>query len=100
MDSFHAERFKALPRDIRDRALAVYEKELSESDKEWTRNEFAEHGDDWWVIDRWHFEGGMYARNLLREAGLSDDLLPGGTWDDYYIQLIEVWAGIREIGDF
>lgn len=42
-----------------------------------------------------HFFWGMGVRNMLRDAGLSDDLLPDGNWDDYYIQVIEYTLGLN-----
>jgi hypothetical protein len=56
----------------------------------------------------WHHSVGMGIRNLLRQAGLTDDMLPKHAmdayygegmgvqnWDDYYIQAVEAAAGAR-----
>jgi hypothetical protein len=39
----------------------------------------------------------MGVRNALRKYGLKDDLLPEGNWDDYYVPVVEVAVGVREM---
>jgi hypothetical protein len=49
----------------------------------------------WWAI--YHHGWGTGMRNYLRDKVCLDDQLPSGNWDDYYIQLIEMTCGIREM---
>lgn len=45
-----------------------------------------------------HMGWGMGLRNALRTgAGLPDNLLPLGNWDDYYVSVLEATLGFREI---
>jgi hypothetical protein len=46
-------------------------------------------GDNWISVNGIHFHWGMAVRNYLRENGLTDDLIPGGNWDDYYADMVE-----------
>jgi hypothetical protein len=43
----------------------------------------------------YHFTVGMAIRNDLRENGITDDLFPDGNLDDYYVPMLEWWAGYR-----
>ncbi|WP_028058289.1 hypothetical protein [Candidatus Solirubrobacter pratensis] len=54
----------------------------------------------------WHMSGGMGVRNYLRQEGFTDDQLPTlpelydgkdvSTWDDFYVQVMEAAAGLRD----
>ena len=51
----------------------------------------------WAIEQNIHFYWGMEVRNALRsKANLRDDLLPDESWDDYYIQIIEIVVGKRD----
>lgn len=62
---------------------------------EYIRQAHADHGADWPFKDRYHVTQGRGVREALREAGYPDAELPTGSWDDYYIQLVEIVAGLR-----
>ena len=47
-----------------------------------------------WYIP-FHFSWGVSVRNWLRES-ISDDMLPTGNWDDYYVEVIECAIGVRK----
>jgi hypothetical protein len=59
-----------------------------------TRKLYKEDPVHW--ISPYHFTTGMAMRNLLREKVCRDDQLPSGNWDDVYVQLMEIAAGVRE----
>ena len=42
-----------------------------------------------------HHGWGTAVRNLLRENGFTDDMLPDKNWDDYYGQMVEIAVGAR-----
>lgn len=110
---------------VEDRRRAVEILELLDDELDVVAEAFAKYDYDWdihepftttfevdgiEIADYWHFGGGMYVRNLLREHGFTDDQLPPfdefygeGTdvrnWDDYYIACVEAAAGVRPIED-
>jgi hypothetical protein len=59
-----------------------------------TRKLYKEDPVHW--ISPYHFTTGMAIRNLLREKVCRDDQLPSGNFDDYYVQLLEIAAGVRK----
>jgi hypothetical protein len=59
-----------------------------------TRELYKEDPVHW--ISPFHFSSGMAIRNLLREKVCLDGQLPSGNWDDVYVQLVEIAAGVRE----
>ena len=86
-------RWQEMPANLRERAVAFLQKELSSEDKDWLRNTMKEHGTLWWCEGCWHFGGGMCIRNLLRKGVCLDGELPSGNWDDYYIPVVEAAVG-------
>ncbi len=76
-----------LPEHVLRKASDVLKTEIPEDTKQEIREMIMKDPERWCVP--YHFFWGMAIRNLLRRAGLKDDLLPTGNWDDYYIQCIE-----------
>ena len=70
-------------------------KEISDKDQEYIANEYKEKGSSW--IGEGHFGWGMHIRNQLRSAGFTDDKLPEQNWDDYYIPVVEIAVGVRQV---
>lgn len=49
----------------------------------------ADDPEKWYVIDRWHFTGGMAIRNHMRSNGFGEKELGVSNLDDIYIEIIE-----------
>ena len=57
---------------------------------------YKKHGAQWFMEDYGHLRLGMAIRNLLRENGVMDTDVPDNNLDDYYIQMLEYWMGVRK----
>ena len=93
----HLDRFwNELDEEIKIMAIAACKTVI---DGETKKKIFEEYDKDpiyWWA--KYHFYWGMYIRNKIRElTKITDDKLPSGNWDDYYIQAVETSLGLREI---
>lgn len=102
-----------VPRQVRDRAVAILRSEMGAGFLEDVRARIERDGRGKWTraeeLMGWHFGQGMAIRNLLRSPpgnleGIKDDELPGlpefygedqSTWDDFYVQALEAAAGAR-----
>jgi hypothetical protein len=85
-----------IPADVLKKAIDVLDAEFARASWEaQIRNLRDNYGPAW--VSMIHHDFGTYIRNVLREAGLKDDLLPGGNWDDYYGPVVEIVAGIRRL---
>ena len=94
---YYDEKLKEMPRDVLEAAVKYFKDNMPEEVKQECKQLFAEKGEIEWAITLHHFWG-MNMRNKLRsETNLLDDRLPDGNWDDYYIQVIEVACGLRDI---
>ena len=82
-------RLQELPEEIRSQALCFLGKFVTTEQKKFFREKIAENPETWWVGGGWHFGGGMFIRNKLRDEVCLDDQLPSRNWDDYYIPLLE-----------
>lgn len=72
------------------KAIAVeYLKKLfTEEVKAAVRLCIAENSQGRWMLS--HSAWGVFIRNQLRtEAGITDDLLPSGNWDSYFVEVVE-----------
>lgn len=98
--AYYDERLKEIPPDVLTRAVDVIRQKVRKDDQERIRADFGRFGEHDWIHQggMGHHGGGMWIRNRLREEGLTDDLLPGNNWDDYYVQVIEVALGLRPEG--
>lgn len=90
---FHDDKYAEIPPDVLERSMVIFDKHLSPADK--PKLILAYNADPIYWIAPFHFYWGMSVRNLLRQNGLNDDLLPSGNWDDYYTQCVEHWLGVR-----
>lgn len=82
--------FAELSPEVVQKGSAILLQHLPEDAKEEVAKRYAQFGKHAWIYeDMAHFGFGMGVRNLLREQGLTDDMLPNGNWDDYYVSLIE-----------
>jgi hypothetical protein len=82
------QRLQELPPDIRKKSIRFLSEFLTPEQKRYFQEKMEENPHEWWAQQGWHFRGGMYIRNKLREVAL-DDALPSGNWDDYYIAVME-----------
>ena len=133
MNDLYDEAWRAVDPEVRQKAVEVLRLALGEDQLALIRDAVAEHGPhDWhahepfsanvvYDVDEetgeeltmnypWHFGPGMAIRNLLRSAGLRDEVLPRHAmdafygqgagiqnWDDYYIAAVEAAAGVRDV---
>ena len=73
---------------LRTRIIAIMDENIAEVKPEiladWKDNPLG-----WWIPH--HFDWGMSIRNLFRQNGLPDSVLPGEqpNWDDYWVTAIE-----------
>lgn len=131
MNTKYDEAWAAVSPEVRDEAVRVLREALMETDLQLIREAVERHGRHEWIshepfttkvvydtdeetgeemffMNSWHFGPGMGIRNLLRQAGLTDDKLPSDAmdfyygagsgiqnWDDYYVQAVEAAAGAR-----
>jgi hypothetical protein len=83
-----------IPIEVLRKAIDVLDAEFARSSWEaQIKNLHDNYGPDW--VAQVHHTWGQEIRNLLRDAGLKDILLPSGNWDDYYGPIVEIVAGIR-----
>lgn len=90
--------------DIQERAKEILRNAIQPEDVELIKEGHSKYGDEWIHHVGGHFFMGMAIRNLLRQNGLTDDLLPPveyeegqsySNWDDYYVQAVEAAIGLR-----
>ena len=86
------QKLREIPPDVLEKAIAIFQT-LPDEFKTECRVRHAIEPDSW--MASWHLSVGMRLRNILRERGLADDLLPDKNWDDYYIQVLELSLGLR-----
>lgn len=76
--------------------VELLKERLTDAEKDMIRQAFRIHGPGQWVMnENLHFALGLNVRNLLRQAGFGDEMLPLGNWDHYYTQVIEVALDLR-----
>lgn len=89
-------KFHTIPKDVLATAVKIIQDNLSDAVKKEVTARFNKHGSHFWIFpDMGHFGFGMGVRNLLRENGLKDNLLPDKNWDDYYVAVIEYALGLK-----
>ena len=84
---YHERKWAELSEEVKTKAVDFLRTAFPEETKEEIRPLIANNPDHW--CSAHHFFWGMSVRNMLRDAGLKDDLLPSGNWDDYYVKAIE-----------
>jgi len=91
---YFTKKFEEIPNDLLFEAVEYLKMELTNEEKEEIEEAFKESGAIEWAILH-HSTWGRDIRNSLRTFGLTDEKLPDGNWDDYYIQVIEFTLGLR-----
>lgn len=94
--AFNLNAWRRLDPQFRSRAVAVLREKIPSEDQE-KIHKLADADTEWFA--EYHMIWGMYIRNELRKAGLTDSLLPVSVhpqnegdqnWDDYYGACVEV----------
>lgn len=83
-----------LSEDIKTIAVNHLKNKLNATFFDGMKEEYDKDNNTWWAKGGWHFRQGMQIRNLLRNV-ITDDKLPSGNWDDYYILILEKAAGLK-----
>lgn len=94
---FHEMQIRELPQWILNKGVLVLRDTLTLNSAMYIREAHKEDPKTWWAES--HFYWGMTIRNLLREKVCLDDELPSKNWDDYYVALIEIAVGVREMSN-
>jgi hypothetical protein len=98
-----------LTMELKEKAVEILKNAYPPETFEEIRNLYKEYGDEWASKAGIHMFFGMGVRNNLRQGGLKDDLLPKNTWngqdgmqnwDDTYIFVLEIAAGIKDINEY
>lgn len=92
---FHNKSINELSDDIKLRSIQSLSWVLSAETVYEIRQAHQENPDTWWATS--HFTWGMSIRNFLRDNVCTDENLPSGNWDDYYIPLVELACGIGKV---
>lgn len=90
---YQEKRWEELPIDIKERAKVILSKGLEDHVKREIVLMYNREPLNW--ISPHHHYWGMSVRNYLRKEGLTDDQVPSGNLDDYYVQCIEYTLGLR-----
>jgi hypothetical protein len=91
---YYCKKFSEIPLIWFPKAREVFDQNLSEEWRYEAKQAVKEMGLNNWFNGS-HFYAGMWIRNKLRDAGMLDQYLPDGNWDDYYVPLLEWWLGFR-----
>lgn len=76
-------------------AVKYLKETIPEETVEEIRGMWDKDNSTWWAMI--HHGWGTSVRNLLRDNVCTDAKLPSGNWDDYYIQMVEVACGLRNM---
>jgi hypothetical protein len=85
----------ALPEHLLRAYLNFLEAWLSDELRTYIMDAHAAYGEDWPLKNRFYYQAGMEVRSALIQAGYHEAELPEGTWDDYYVPLLEIVVGLR-----
>lgn len=84
-----------IPKDVLEGTVQLLKKSVPEKLKNLLKEIYKKDPDNWMIP--YHFGFGMSIRNVIREGGFPDKKLPDGNWDDYYVQVLEIAIGVREM---
>jgi hypothetical protein len=91
-------RLAELPEWVVEKAVKVLRENLSDESKYRIYEEWKKDNLNWVGLD--HHGWGTAIRKLLRKEVCLDDILPSEWgYDDYYLQLVELAVGIRQLKD-
>ncbi len=89
------EKLKELPLWIVNKGVMVLRDTITLNSGTYIRKAYKDDPATWWAES--HHYWGRTIRNLLREKVCLDDELPSKNWDDYYVAIIEIACGLREM---
>ena len=89
-------RYAEMSPELLERCRVVFDENLKSDMATLLESHWRYKGVHWFDTGHGHHGYGTFVRNLLRKAGIYDSELPQGNWDDYYVQAIENWLGIRK----
>jgi len=94
----NAARFAEIPKAVKWKAIRAIRKALPDDVRDALVRRIREEGTArWWLrFGGGHFVWGMCARNVIREAGVTDDMFRTGNLDDYYVPIVEAAVGERK----
>jgi len=92
---YHNAKFAEIPTALLAKAVVVFDKYLSHLKDDMGRSYDRLGATNWFEYSFGHHAFGTYVRNLLRENGVTDDMVPTGNLDDYYVQMLEKFLGVR-----
>lgn len=114
--AFYDKHFNSLDKEIRDKAIKVIKQVITPEELNRFKTLYEQYGpNDWFAhvyddeahrtagsgtyIPSPYLSYGMIIKSALRGRGLADNKLPSAdqNWDNYYIQIIEAAAGLREV---
>jgi len=91
---FHDRMLRECPTWIVDKAVEFLKRNIPSEVKEQIKEEYKIDPVHW--CSPYHFSWGMFIRNKLRDNVCTDDKLPSGNFDDYYVRFVELALGLRE----
>lgn len=94
LSEWHEKCLQECPQWIVEKSVSFLSRNIPEDVKEQIREEWKNDPEHW--ATPFHFSYGMFIRNQLRNNVCSDDKLPTGNFDDYYVPFIEIACGIRD----
>lgn len=93
-DKYFNDKLAEVPDEVIDAVIEFLEEELPRQSRwdlcaQWNKDKhkFGEVGHQTW---------GKIILRRMRDEGLTDDLVPDANWDDYYLQIIEIFIGVRD----
>lgn len=89
---FHEEMYQELPEWIKEKSISVLKEIIPDESKEEIRKAYKLDPVHW--IAPYHFDWGMWIRNMLRDRVVLDDKLHCdpelANWDNFYTKLVEI----------
>jgi hypothetical protein len=94
---YYDEKLAEIPKEFLDKVVNFVKEDFGKDPEmiEEIKAAYEEQGPIQWAIPA-HHDWGMHIRNTFRNQGFTEDNLPDGNWDDYYIQVIELALGLRK----
>lgn len=99
-NDYYEQKLYEIPPDVLEGSVEALKKHIPENLKKSLVESYKKcKPGEWWFAE-YHFGLGMSIRNALRQLGFSDRRLPDKNWDDYYVKVVEIAIGLREMPNF
>jgi hypothetical protein len=90
-------KFSEIPKELFPKIKEIFDRDITAKSNLYNIKTLIEkQGLNEWAYP-YHFTVGMAIRNDLRNNGITDDLFPDQNLDDYYVPMLEWWAGYRTL---